>query len=82
MLLCLELLFLSLSQVNYIVLLEDNKTLRQWVKLPYLKYTQDAKKNFFFTWRDRMRGVDYKTQEKLVDDLYEETFEADGDDKV
>ena len=29
-----------------------------------------------------MRGVDYKSQVELVDELYEDTFDLDGDSKV
>ena len=62
--------------------LEDSKTLRRWGRLPYLKYTQNIKKHWFWLWRDGFRGVDYKAQAALVEDLYEDTFDSDGDTKV
>ena len=56
--------------------------LRRWGRLPYLKYTQNIKKHWFWLWWDRFRGVDYKAQASLVEDLYEKAFDSDGDCKV
>ena len=69
-------------QVDYIVQVEDSLTLRRYGKLPYIKYSNDTKRNWFLAKRDKMRGVDYKSQKKLVEELYEEAFDSEGEHKV
>ena len=62
--------------------MEDSKKLRHYGKLPYIKYSSNRKRNWFWTKRDKMRGVDYKSQEKLVEELYEDAFDSEGEHKV
>ena len=73
-------------QVDYIVQLEGSKIkiLRRWGRLPYLKYTENIKKHWFWLWWDRFCGVDYRAQAALVEDLYEKAkaFDSDGDSEV
>ena len=73
-------LYLSIvyCQVEYIVQLENFKAVRRRARLANLKFVQNVNKR----WRDRMRGVDYKSQAELVEELYDETFDSEGDNKV
>ena len=47
-----------------------------------MKFVQNVKKNRFWSWWDKMHGTDYKTQVELVDELYDETFDSEGDNMV
>ena len=57
-------------------------TLRRYGKLPHIKYSSNANRNWFLAKRDKMRRVDYKAQEKLVEELYEDAFDSEGEHKV
>ena len=62
--------------------MEDSSHLRHWGNLTEFKHSEDEKKNWFLAKLDKMRGLDYKSQEKLVEELYEETLDSEGGQKV
>jgi prefoldin subunit 5 len=68
-------------QVDFIVQMEDSSHLRHWGNLTEFKHSEDEKKNWFLAKLDKMRGLDYKSQEKLWEELYEETLDSEGKHK-
>ena len=72
-------------QVDFIVQMEDSKLLRRWGKHTRFVCSEDENKNWFLAKRDKMRGLDYKSQEKLVEELeelFEEALDSEGEQKV
>ena len=54
--------------MNYIVSLENVKPLRHLGELRKLEYTEKHNANPVILWLDILRGIDYITQKRLVDD--------------
>ena len=71
-----------LLQVDYIVQMEDSKTLRRCGKLTRFVCSEDARRNWFSAMIDKLQGVDYNTQEKLVEKLHEDMLDLEGEHKV
>ena len=62
--------------------LEDSKTLRHCGKLTRFVCSEDARRNWFLAMTDKLQGVDYNTQEKLVDKLREDMLDLEAEHKV
>ena len=65
--------------------MEDFKLLRRWGKLTRFVCSEDENKNWFLAIRDKMRGLDYKSQEKVVEELselYEEALHSEAEHMV
>ena len=62
--------------------MEDSKKLRRCGKLTRFVCSEDKNKNFILAKLDKMRGLDYKTQEKLVEELMENALDSEGGQKV
>ena len=73
---------MNLVQVEYIAQLENLRCVRHLAKLPQLTYSKGAKKSWFQSQRDKMRGLDYETQAELVKELHESLLDSDGGSKV
>ena len=71
-----------LLQVDFIVQMEDSKKLRRCGKLTRFVCSEDKNKNCILAKLDKMRGLDYKTQEKLVEELMENALDSEGGQKV
>ena len=54
--------------MNYIVSLENVQPLRRLGELRQLEYRKKHNANPVVLWLDKLRGIDYKTQKRLVDD--------------
>ena len=68
--------------MEYIVQLENLSYTRRWVRLPQLTYSKKTR-SIFGSRVDKMRGVDYDSQEKLVNELHEALqLDPDGGSKV
>ena len=74
--------YVTAFQINYIVALENSKRLRYLGKLLSLEYKEKKNRSWILKWWDKVRGIDYETQEKLVEDTYNNTFDPDEDNKV
>ena len=62
--------------------MEDSKLLRRCGKLTHFVCSGDKNKNCILAKLDKMRGLDYKTQEKLVEELMEKALDSEGGRKV
>ena len=70
--------------------MEDSKTLRRYGKCTCFVCSEDAKpRNWFLAMKhklrgvvDKLRGLDYNTQEKLVEKLNEDMLDLEGEEKV
>lgn len=69
-------------KVNYIVAMENSNTLRNLGRLLHLEYKEKEKESWIMSWWNKLLGIDYATQEKLVDDTYNDTFDPDEENKV
>lgn len=67
--------------MNYVVGLDNDNALRRLGRLPHLKY-REKNAGGFRTWWDKLREVDYATQEELMDNLYSDAFVSDEENKV
>ena len=78
----MKLLLITLYvQVEYIVQLEKLPCVRHLARFPQLIYSKGAKKSWFQSWRDKMRGVDYETQAELAEELHESLQNSNDSDK-
>ena len=75
-------MIVCILQVDYIVQMEDSKTLRRCGKLTRFVCSEDARRNWFLAMTDKLQGVDYNTQEKLVEKLHEDMLDLEGEHKV
>ena len=71
-----------LLQVDFIVQMEDSKKLRRCGKLTHFVCSEDKNKNCILAKLDKMRGLDYKAQKKLVEELMENALDSEGGQKV
>ena len=69
-------------QVEYIVKLESLACVRRVARQARLEISQAARGNWLQAWRDRMRGMDYEAQEKLVKELHETLLDPDRGSQV